>query len=387
MSSGLRVNVNPDLLRWARRRSGLESATLLHRFPKLEAWERREARPTFKQLEDFARATHTPVGFLFLQHPPVERVPIPDFRTVAGTRFDRPSPDLLDTVYLCQQRQDWYRDFARTSGEQPMAFVGSAVTTDDVEAVAAAIRHTLDLDLEERQRLPTWEAALRRLIEQADAMGILVMVSGVVGSNTHRRLDPHEFRGFALADPLAPLVFVNGADSKAAQMFTLAHELAHLWLGESAVSDADVSASPDHAIERWCNRVAAETLLPLASVRHELDVRAALGDEAQRLARRFKVSSLVALRRIYDSGACRKDAYWAAYRAEVERLRERTPSPGKGGDFFASLGVRVGKTLAHALVVSALESRTTFTEAFRLLGISKLSTFDQLAKRLGVDPS
>ena len=115
-----RVEVRPELLRWARERSRVSNATLRRRFPQLASWERRAAQPTLKQLENFAKATFTPVGFLFLDAPPVERVPIPDFRTIGNTHIDRPTPDLLDTIYLCQQRQEWYRDFARTTGEEPL---------------------------------------------------------------------------------------------------------------------------------------------------------------------------------------------------------------------------------------------------------------------------
>jgi Zn-dependent peptidase ImmA (M78 family) len=121
-------------------------------------------------------------------------------------------------------------------GDPALDLVGSARVTDDVVRTAASIRQALGFDVEERRQLPTWTEALRRFIEQADSLGILVMVSGVVGSNNRRRLDPGEFRGFALTDPLASLVFINGADTKAAQMFALAHELAHVWLGQTAVS-------------------------------------------------------------------------------------------------------------------------------------------------------
>src|SRR5438093_7347609 len=127
-----RVEVKHELLRWARQRSGLSDTELRERFPKFPAWEQRAAQPTLKQLEDFAKATHTPVGFLFLDAPPVERVPIPDFRTIGNTHIDRPTPDLLDTIYLCQQRQEWYRDFARMMGEVPLNVIGTARVTDDV---------------------------------------------------------------------------------------------------------------------------------------------------------------------------------------------------------------------------------------------------------------
>jgi Zn-dependent peptidase ImmA (M78 family) len=377
-----RVAVNPELLRWARARSGRSAQRLQEKFPKLEAWERGEVQPTLKQLEQFAKATLTPVGYFFLQEPPVERVPIPDFRTLAGAPTGRPSPDLLDTIYLCQQRQEWYRDFARTMGGSPLGFTGSARVSDEVVATAAAMRHALGFDLEERRRFQTWTDALRRFIEQADGLGILVMVSGVVGSNNRRKLDPEEFRGFALADQLAPLVFVNGADTKAAQMFTLAHEVAHLWLGQTALSDAQASDLPRHAVERWCNQVAAELLVPLESLRESLDGSAPLAAEVDRLARRFKVSTLVILRRIHDAGAITRQQFRAAYEAELERLRAM-PRPS-GGDFYLTLGARVGKTFARALVVSTLEGQTSFTEALRLLGFKKMATFRELGASLGV---
>jgi Zn-dependent peptidase ImmA (M78 family) len=388
-----RVEVQPKLLRWARERSGFSLNALAHRFPQLAAWERGAERPTLKQIERFAKATHTPIGYLFLQEPPVERLPIPDFRTVDNEHIQRPSPNLLDTIYLCQQRQEWYRDFARSARDEPLAFVGSLQVTGDVIQMAARIRRVLGFDVDERRRIPTWTDALRRFIEQADEMGVLMMVSGVVGSNNRRKLDPQEFRGFALADDLAPLVFINGADTKAAQMFTLAHELAHIWLGQSAVSDAQASwvpdvsdakasLAPEHQVERWCNRVAAELLVPLEVLRAEYDQRADLRHETDRLARRFKVSTLVILRRIHDAGGLTREQLWEAYEAELQRLQ--TIPKGGGGDFYLTLGARVSKRFARALVVSTLEGRSSFTEAFRLLGFKKMATFRDLGRSLGV---
>jgi Zn-dependent peptidase ImmA (M78 family) len=378
----VRAEVKPELLRWARERSGLDPDALAHRFPQLATWERRESSPTLKQLESFAKATHTPIGYFFLQEPPVERVPIPDFRTVGNERIAHPSPDLLDTVYICQQRQEWYRDFARSEGAELLPFVGAANLTHDIEATAATIRIALGFDVEERRQIPTWTDALRRFIEQADALGVLVMVNGVVGSNNRRKLDPQEFRGFALSDRLAPLVFINGADSKAAQMFTLAHELAHIWLGLSALSNAQALEVPEHEVERWCNRVAAELLVPLGVVRAEYQPQNPLGEEINRLARRFKVSTLVVLRRIHDVGGLTQDQFWRAYWEELDRLRA-IPA-GSGGDFYLTLGARAGKRFARALVLSTLEGRSSYTEAFRLLGFKKMATFREVGHSLGV---
>jgi len=378
----MRVEVKPELLRWAAERSRIEPDALATRFPKLEEWTAGAAQPTLNQLEGFARATHTAVGYFFLAEPPMERIPIPDYRTVGSLHVERPSPDLLDTIHLCQQRQEWYREFARTIGDRPLAFAGVESVRSDVVAAAERIRRFLHFDLDERHRMPTWTDALRRFIEQADNSGVMVMVSGVVGSNNHRKLDPAEFRGFALADPLAPLVFINGSDTKAGQMFTLAHELAHIWLGQSAVSDAQPLQMEGNAVERWCNAVAAELLVPLAVLQEEYDRHAELRVEADRLARRFKVSTLVILRRMYDTAGVTRPQFQAAYDAEVERLLA-LPT-GSGGNFYLTLGARASKRFARALVVSTLEGRSSFTEALRLLGFRKMATFRKLGDNLGL---
>jgi Zn-dependent peptidase ImmA (M78 family) len=207
-------------------------------------------------------------------------------------------------------------------------------------------------------------------------------VSSVVGNNNRRPLDPEEFRGFALADRLAPVIFINGADTKAAQMFTLAHELAHIWLGESAVSDSQAVQVPGNAVERWCNQVAAELLVPLKVFRSEYNAHAELIPEAERLARRFKVSTLVILRRMHDAGSLTREQLWEAYGAEVQRLRALPK--GSGGDFYLTLPARASKTFARALVTSAFEGRTSFSEAFRLLGFKKIETLREVGRSLGV---
>ncbi len=378
----MRVEVNPKLLEWAIKRAGDRDTYLYERFPRLADWIRGEAQPTLKQLENFAKAAYVSVGYLFLRDPPEEKLPIPDLRTVGSRGVRRPSPDLLDVIYLCQRRQSWYQDYAESVGEEPRRFVGSAKLTNPAEQVAAEMRDQLGFKVEERRKFGTWEEALRQFIAQAEDAGVLVMVSGVVGSNSHRKLDPNEFRGFALADKLAPLVFINGADTKAAQMFTLAHELAHLWLGQSALSDVGASSARSEGdVESWCNRVAAEMLVPQAELHRQLGANEPI-DAVPRLAKAFKVSTLVILRRLLDAAAISRKRFDLVYAAEVSRL---TSIPrGSGGDYYATQPARLSRRFAKAVITSTLEGQTLYRDAFQMLGMSREKTFRQLGRELGV---
>ena len=381
-----RIDVSPYVLRWARERSG-RSLSDLKRFP-VEAWEAQTAQPTMRQLEDYAKATRTPVGLLFLREAPqAEKVPIPDFRTFgSGPKVRTPTPDLLDTIYACQQRQDWYRDFAEVNGADPVPLVGSLNVDGPAGGAAARLRDILGFGLDRRVEFSNWSEALTGLRDHAEEAGVMVMISGIVGANTTRVLNPQEFRGFALAHELAPVVFVNGADTKAAQIFTLAHELAHISLGESAVSKPDLGdLGVQDQTERWCNEVAAELLVPEQSIREAFQPDQDLTGELDRLARFYRVSTLVVLRRLVDVGLMSQSAYHSAYPAELERVIALAgESGGSGGSFYTTTPVRVSKRFARALIADTMEGRTSHRDAYRLLGSKKHATFEELGRGLGV---
>ena len=291
-----RVAVNGEVMRWARERSGTSLHDLTKRFPKLSEWETEETQPTLRQLEDFAKKTLTPLGYLFLADPPDIRLPIPDFRTVQQDAAPRPSPNLLETVYAMLRRQDWMREYLIELGQPPLRFVGEASPDDPAPQVAARMRDELGVGDAWAGQHATWTGALAALIGLVEDAGILVVSSGVVGNNTHRTLDAEEFRGFVLTDEYAPLVFINTVDGKAAQMFTLAHELAHVWFAKSAAFDLRDMQPAGVPVEQACNRVAAEFLVPEAEM---LDAWRMVRGEPRpfdELARRFKVSALALLR-------------------------------------------------------------------------------------------
>lgn len=378
----LRVDVSRDLILWSKERSGVASDVLTRRFPSLEHWLNGSRQPTLKQLEKYALATNTPVGYFFLDTPPHESLPIPDFRTFAGPSPARPSTELLDTIHHCQQRQEWYRRFTLANGGPSVDGRQPLSIRTNPETAAASLTESLDFAPSSRGN--SWAEALKLLAEAAEGQGILVMVNGVVGNNTHRRLDPNEFRGFALVDTIAPVVFVNGSDTKAAQMFTLAHELAHVLTGESGLDNPDPSAPVGRGIEKWCNDVAAEFLVPESDLTDVYERQSDVTDELDRLARRYRVSTLVTLRRLRDIGALDGLDYWSIYEAELARVMAIITKRSAGGNFYNTQPARVSKTFARAVIANTLEGQTLYRDAFQMLGIKKMSTFESLGEHLGV---
>lgn len=378
------VNVKPELLRWAIARSRLPEQEVVARCPRLPEWQSGLSHPTLRQLEQFARTTMTPFGYLLLPEPPEENLPVPDFRTKGDTPIDRLSPNLLDTVQEMQQRQMWMREYLLDLGQPPLPFVGRAERRQTVTSVAEDIRTTLRLRDDWAARLGTWEEALMQLRHVIDAAGIMIAMNGVVGSNTHRPLDPEEFRGFVLIDRYAPLVFVNNADFKASQMFTLAHELAHVWLGTSALFNL-VQMLPDERDdnERFCNQVAAEFLVPRRLMLQRWEDARRQPNPFQAIARACKVSGLVAARRALDLNLINRRQFFEFYAQETEQLAMRQKQHKqrpRGGDFYRTATVRIGTRFGQAIARAVAEGRLSYRDAYRLTGL-KGETFDRFARQ------
>ena len=381
----VRVAIKPGLLEWAMKRSGRPMTEIEHKFPKVRQWLAESCQPSFRQLEEFAAFTYTPFGYFFLQAPPQETLPIPLYRTLDSRQEpNEASVNLLDTIQTMQARQSWLRDYLIEREADPLHFVQSANLHDNIAEVAQHIRNTLKIPADWASRHPNWTEALNFLRETIEDAGILVVVNGIVGNNTHRKLDPQEFRGFVLVDEYCPLLFVNGADGKAAQMFTLAHELAHVFFGYSAAFDLRGSLPSADLIEIKCDQVAAEFLVPAHEFKVAWDHAEKSAGIFQHMARKFKVSEIVIARRALDLAFLDKPAFFNFYERYQAEERKNKAAQSGGGNFFANQKFRIGKRFAESVILATKEGSLLYSEAYQLTGL-RGKTFDEFANSIGYE--
>lgn len=379
----VRAMINEEMLKWARQRTlgSIDDAAKRLRVDraKLEGWEKGESQPTLRQAKGIAKKLKIPFGYLYLSEPPDESLPLPDLRVKPGTPPRDPSPDFLDVLYDAMRKQEWYRDYLINENADPVPFVGSYSMSSPVETVAEDIRRTLQLDDSFRGRTRDKAQYFVRLVEQAESAGVLVMRSSIVGNNTHRGLDPNEFQGFAMSDDLAPLVFVNQSDYLAAQIFTLMHELAHIWTGVSGVSLHDYLERPivqDEMIQRQADEIAAETLVPrndlISRWRRYQDIDFGL----EELRRHYRVSVFIVLRQTYAIGEIPFDVYQSKY----DEFRSQIKGKKKGGGGgYRPLFSRNSTTITTTLLNSVSEGRTLPSEASKLLNVSPTTLYNMQA--------
>ena len=365
MATAIKIDVKPEILTWAYQRAGYDKERAIAAFPKtksnpadLEAWLSHKDKPSVSQLQRFATKFLVPFGYLFLDTPPDESIPFPMFRGKGlSNHFD---VNVYDTILYVQRRQNWLEEYLSNNEIDTCQLVSTIHLTTPIGKAVSILRDELHL-------APDWafghkesEKAVNELAQQLEQSGIFLVFNGVVGNNTHRKVEVSECRGFALFSETAPYIFVNNADSKTAQMFTLIHEAAHIMLGESAGHAGEGLFDQDKT-ESYCNKVAAEFLVPADMLQSvwKGDIEAA--------AKKFKVSEIVIARRAHDVGLMSHNSYRAFCNGYYER--PITKKKGGGGNFFNASKKRVGLSFAVHVRNAVNNRQLSYTEAYRLTGL------------------
>jgi len=360
------TNLNREILKLAAERIG---GNITVEFPKLADWLSGDPYPTVKQLAEFSKAVHIPFGYFFLNKLPELKTGVPLFRTEEALPSEDYSDELRDTIRIVQNRQEWLKEYQLNEGATPLPFVNSFDETDNPCVVAQAIRKTLQLLDDWAGSMSNWESALKYLLGKTEEAGMYLTINGVVENNTHRPLNPDEFRGFVLADNYAPCIFINGKDFTAAKMFTLAHELAHIWLGKSAAFDLQFMHPSEDTTEKFCNQVAAEFLVPQHLLQKKWEQIKDSSELIEEVARQFKVSQIVAARRLLDTRKLTQKQFFDFYNDYQTRWQAFQKTKKPGGDFYNTQYYRVGKHFFRQVLTAAKEGKLLYTDAYKLTGL------------------
>ncbi len=375
------AKINKAMLTWARERSGYALPEFARKLSvteeKLSEWEAGEREITFIQAMSFADKAHVPFGFLFLSQPPVENLPIPDLRTVDSAELKRPSAELMDLLKTMLECQDWYRDYARNQLLQPIAVVGSFRIEHGVAAVVADMRNKLNIPPHPKRG--SWDDYYRDLVKRIEALGILVMRQSSLGHHS-RPFSVEEFRGFAMCDEYAPIIFVNHADAPGARLFTLIHELCHIWIGQTGLSDGE--ANTHRVEERFCNAVAAELLVPTDEFRAlwRSDVEN-WQQNLPDLEAHFHVSPWALARKALTLALISQGEYGAFIKAQIDAFKGREASDS-GPSFYRSKKAQISQLFSKAVVSEALNGKLLLRDAGWMLGM-KPASVTKFAQELG----
>lgn len=400
------IPVNHDILEWARKQANLsrERAALKARIVeikkrgssepltpslRLERWEQGYGSPTYAQLLNLAKAYRRPVLTFFLSTPPNKEVHLLDFRTLGNKEAEISTfeAEFSALVRQSEATQKSVREILQESNKEPLHFVGSIALPSDPVEVAHNIRTTLNYDISNQKGIRTVDSLFTLIRHKAEKKGIYVIVQGNLGS-WHTNMGSNVFRGFTVSDKLAPFIILNPNDTKTANVFTLVHELCHVWLGDTAVSNWNSlniqEPKPTIPNEQFCDQVAAEFLVPkidllkqwdLLTIGYEVDV------VIKRIARQFKVSPIVIARRLLEFNNISSGAYWDWYddyqanwlkiKDELKARKKEPPS------YKIRTRTKLGNALISTVMDATREGRITELDASLILNV-KINNFSKI---------
>lgn len=374
-----RIKTNPEVLKWLVSESRIEPNLIEERFPKITSWINYEEYPTFNQLKRLCNFLKVPFGHVFLEMPPTMNTFEVEFRTINNITNGRPSKELEDTIFEMEQKKEWMSDYRKELGWDPLDYLGSLLgnrnDTTDIIYQVLKIEKNWFLEIENTDK------AFVFLREKMENVGVIVMVNGVVGENTHRKLEINEFRAFALVDDYAPLIFINRNDSKTGMIFSLVHEFFHLLKKTDDLLNTSDNVKSNTKDEQDINKLTARFLCPESYVIENMNPNVSETTNVIKLARELKISNLAVAIRLHDLGLVSEET--------VSIIRELTESDlakkrqGSGGDYYLTKSSRLSSSFVEAVITQAESGHMFFTEAFRLLGL-RGKTYDSFKENFGL---
>lgn len=382
------VKVNPTILNWLMQKAqqGNVGSSVIDLIKK---WISGEKEPTFSQIETVSKKTSIPFGYFFLDKPPVEECKIVDFRTVDSISIQNPSRDLIDTVDLMCSVQEWMSEYNKDNGVSGYTFVGSIKTTDDVIHTAKTIRKELNLNLNWFEDFRDAREAFNSLRNTIADLGVIVMMNGIVGNNTHRTLNVSEFRAFALTDPYAPLIFINSRDADNGKLFSLLHELVHVWIGkDNFYNDVYGLSQKVSKEEQFCNAVAAEILVPDSIFIDEWYRQTGSNETIiYELEKKFICSSFTLLIKALNTRRIEKAEFnrlLNLFKGQFEAmLNQKQEKISGGGDFYRTLATKWDRKVIQAMYSGVQSGRNQYRDVYRLTNTNG-KTFHELVRKVGI---
>lgn len=379
------VGVQPSVLRWARESMGMSVEDVAQKLKKsseeVKVWESEGGvSPTYSQLENLAyKVFKRPLAVFFLPAPPDEVPPTREFRTLPDADLQALHADTYLQVRKAHAFQITLKEifWGQNTGEQQMLRSSRLDMQRSVSAQATAVRKALGISLDDQVGWKSDEVALKRWRESIEASGIFVFKAP---------FKQKDISGFCLPDADFPLIYLNNSTTKTRQIFSLLHELAHLLFNVTGISKFDTSyvnqlAAPERRIEQFCNKVAAEILIPSADFERQIaglpsDAELAQDDLFARLAVRYSVSREAVLRRLLDLKRVgqafyeQKAQFWAGQK-----------KAGSGGDWYASQNTYLSERFAREVIARHYRNQISVEQASEFLGI-KAKNFSGLEQRI-----
>ncbi len=377
------VTIQPQIIEWLLEQVDEELLDEKIR-DNLYQWLDGKKNPTFNQVEECSKKTNIPFGYFFLNTPPKEEIKLLEYRTVDSLELAKPSRNLIDTINKMDDVREWMKNYRKDSGFDKLSIVGCLKDCSDVYEIAKRIRKDLDISIDWYKNCKDSKEAFEYIRSQLELNGVVIMLNGIVDKNTRRALNIKEFRSFEMIDEWATLIFINSADSRTAKLFSLFHEIAHIWLGENDLYNDYGNNNNVKGIEVICNAVASELLVPNAKFLECWNAVkiASIYDKIASIARKFNCGDIVIARKAYDNKFIDKKIYDNVVKNTTDLYNKTKEKKKSGGDYYNTMASRLDTTFVRALSESINTGRTTYTEAFRLTNTNG-KTFRKIVEKLG----